>query len=140
MADTDIGLPNQLRLIRPAIFAYFQAVGEKGEKAKEFQEVLKIVEEQGLGDQKFFASDNTIGSVDIAFGMLAYWLECIEKVVGVKILEASNLPRSHACAQNFKQVPVVNDNLHDGGKLLAHYKHSKEKLILAEIVFFHTDY
>ncbi|PRQ36879.1 putative glutathione transferase [Rosa chinensis] len=117
--------------IRPAIFAYFRAIGEEGKKAKEFQEVLKIVEEQGLGNQNFFGGDNTIGLVDIAFGMLAYWLECIEEVVGVKVLEASSLPRLHAWAQNFKQVPVVKDNLPDRGKLLAHYKHSREKLILA---------
>nr|XP_011465678.1 PREDICTED: probable glutathione S-transferase [Fragaria vesca subsp. vesca] len=81
---------------------------------------------QGLADQKFFGGDNTIGLVDIAFGMLD-WFECIEEVVGVKVIEARSLPRLHAWAQNFKQVPVVKDNLPDRGKLLAYYKHSRER-------------
>ncbi|PQQ00837.1 hypothetical protein Pyn_39716 [Prunus yedoensis var. nudiflora] len=41
-------------------------------------------------------------------------------MVGVKILEASTLPRLHAWVQNFKQVPVIKDNLPDYQKLLAH--------------------
>ena len=95
------------------------------------QEVLKILEEQGLGDQKFFGSDRNIGLVDMAYGMLAYWFECIEEAVGVKVIEPTSLPRLHAWAQNFKLVPVIKDNFPDHGKLLAYYKTLREKLVSA---------
>ncbi|CBI33324.3 unnamed protein product, partial [Vitis vinifera] len=44
------------------------AAGEEQEKAiKETVEILKIIEEKGLGDKKFFGGE-AIGLVDIAFG------------------------------------------------------------------------
>ena len=34
--------------------------------------MLKIMEEQGLGEKKFFGGER-IGIVDIAFGIIAHW-------------------------------------------------------------------
>ncbi|KAK4856498.1 hypothetical protein QYF36_018125 [Acer negundo] len=82
----------------------FQATGEEQEKAaKEVLEILKILEDQGLGEKKFFGGD-TINLVDIAHGWMAYWFETIEKVVGVILLEARTLPRLYAWVQNLKEV------------------------------------
>jgi glutathione S-transferase len=51
-----------------AFFAFFRATEEEKEKAaKEALEVLKILEEQCLGDKKFFGGEN-FGMVDIAYG------------------------------------------------------------------------
>ncbi|KAL3577950.1 hypothetical protein D5086_019454 [Populus alba] len=61
-------------------FAFFRATEEEKEKAaKEALEVLKILEEQCLGDKKFFGGEN-IGMVDIAYGWLAHWFEASEEV------------------------------------------------------------
>ncbi|XP_040374094.1 uncharacterized protein LOC112196865 isoform X1 [Rosa chinensis] len=117
--------------MRPIHQAYFPAIGEEREKAaKQYQEVLKILEDQCLGDQRFFGGE-TIGMVDIVYGMLAYWFECMEEAVGVKVIEPSILPRLHAWVKNLKQVSVINDNLPHHGKLLAYYKTSREKLVSA---------
>ncbi|PRQ36880.1 putative glutathione transferase [Rosa chinensis] len=120
-----------LEKMRPIHQAYFPAIGEEREKAaKQYQEVLKILEDQCLGDQRFFGGE-TIGMVDIVYGMLAYWFECMEEAVGVKVIEPSILPRLHAWVKNLKQVSVINDNLPHHGKLLAYYKTSREKLVSA---------
>lgn len=117
--------------IRPTFRAYFSAVGQEREKAaKEFQEVLKILEGQCLRDQKFFGGE-TVNLVDISYGIIACWFEYMEDAVGMKVIEPSTLPRLHAWAQNLKQVPVIKDNLPDHRKMLAYYKTSREKLVSA---------
>ncbi|XP_004301048.1 PREDICTED: glutathione S-transferase U7-like, partial [Fragaria vesca subsp. vesca] len=98
--------------LRPIHHALFSAIGEEREKAaKQFQEALKVLEDQCLQeDQKFFGGE-TIGMVDIVYGMAAFWTECMEEAVGVKVVEPSILPRLHAWVQNLKQVSVIKDNL-----------------------------
>ncbi|KAF3457495.1 hypothetical protein FNV43_RR02153 [Rhamnella rubrinervis] len=96
--------------------------GEDREKAvKEALEALKILEEQALGDKKFFGGE-TINMVDIAFARLPYWFECSEEIVGLKLLEPNSLPKLHAWVQNLKQVPVIKENLPDYQNLKNHMK------------------
>ena len=65
----------------PAFFAFFRGVGEEQEKAtKEAKQLLKIIEDHGLG-QKKFSGGNKIGLADLAFGWLSAWLEVMEEVV-----------------------------------------------------------
>ncbi|CAK9179489.1 unnamed protein product [Ilex paraguariensis] len=113
----------------PTFHAFFRTAGEQQEKAvKEALEVLKILEEKGLGDKKFFGGNN-IGLVDISFGWLAHWLEGMEEVVGIKLMEPSTLPRLHKWIKNFKEVPVIQENLPDPEKLLAYFKVLREKFV-----------
>ncbi|KAJ0034532.1 hypothetical protein Pint_25225 [Pistacia integerrima] len=113
----------------PIFFSVFRSSGEEQEKAaKEVLEVLKVLEEQGLGDKKFFGGD-TINLVDIAYGWLPHWFETIQEVIGIKLLESTTFPRLFAWVNNFKEVPVIKENLPDPEKLLAHIKNIREKLV-----------
>lgn len=100
--------------------------GEDRENAaKQMLELLKELEEKALGDKKFFGGD-TINVVDIVHGSLAHWFEAMEELVGVKLLQPNTLPRLHAWANNFKQIPVIKDSLPDYDKTLAHFKGLKD--------------
>ena len=113
-----------------SIYKVFKTTGEEHEKAKkESLEFLKTIEEYAIdGDKKFFGGEE-IGIVDIAFGGIAHWLGIIEEVIGVKLFDAQELPRLHAWANNFKQVPVIKENIPDRDKLLFYFKGIREKLL-----------
>uniref|UniRef100_A0A6M2EA66 glutathione transferase n=1 Tax=Populus davidiana TaxID=266767 RepID=A0A6M2EA66_9ROSI len=112
-----------------ALVALYRASGEELEKAvKEVVEVLRVLEEQGLGDKKFFGGDS-INLVDISYGLFTCWFAAMEEAMGVKVLEPSTLPRLHAWAQNFIEVPLIKENIPDNDKLLLFMKGFREKLV-----------
>lgn len=101
--------------------------GEEREKAtEEVLEVLRTLEHEALADKKFFGGDN-IGLADITFGWLAYWFECTEEVVDVKLLSPTTFPRLHLWVENWKEVDVVKENHPDSEKLLGHFRRFRER-------------
>lgn len=103
--------------------------GEEQEKVKnESLEILRTIEEKGLGEKKFFGGEN-IGLLDLAFGWMPYWLGVIEEILGLKLLEADKFPRLHAWIKNFKQVLVIKDNPPDRDRMLIHFSSLREKLL-----------
>lgn len=111
----------------PTFYSYFRAVGEEQEKlAEEAKDVLKTLEERGLGEKKFF-SGNQIGFTDICLGWIACWLEQMQEAAGIKLLDSNNLPGLHAWSMRFKEVPVIRDNIPDKSKMLAYFKGLREK-------------
>lgn len=114
-----------------AIWPLYRSTGEEQKKVlKDSLEMLKIVEDQGLGEKKFFGGD-TIGIVDIAFGVVAHWFGVFEEVVEVKVLEAHAFPRLHAWKENFEEVPVIKENLPDRGKMLDYFKKRRMEILSA---------
>ncbi|KAL2469561.1 Glutathione S-transferase U7 [Abeliophyllum distichum] len=113
----------------PTLNTFFRTVGQDQQLAiKEALKVLQILEDQALGNNKFF-NGNTVGLVDISFGWLAYWFDCIEETAGAKIIKSNNLPRLHEWIKNFKQIPVIQENLPSRDKLLAYLKTKREKIL-----------
>lgn len=83
--------------------------------------MIQTVEEHGLVDKKYFNGEN-IGMVDIAFGSICYWLQVIEEVIGVKLLEPHKLPRLLKWFQSFLQAPVIKENLPDRDQMVVFFK------------------
>ena len=107
----------------------FRSTGEVQEKAiKEVLRMLRTIEEEALGDTKLFGGDK-IGIVDIAYGLIAHWLEVIEEVLGVKLLEAKQFPKLHAWTLNFKNQPVIKDNLPDRQEMFDFFRYRREMIL-----------
>ncbi|XP_042496220.1 glutathione transferase GST 23-like [Macadamia integrifolia] len=111
------------------IWTVFRTVGEEQEKAiKESLEMLRTIEEHGLGEKKFFGGEE-IGLADLAFGGLAYWLAVIEDIVGVKLAESHTFPRLDAWIKNFKEVPVIKQNHPDPEEMLVFFRGQRERIL-----------
>jgi glutathione S-transferase len=107
----------------------YRTSGEEQEKAlKDTLEMLRTIEEHGLVGKKYFGGEK-IGMVDIAFGQIAQWLGVIEEIVGVKLLEPQTFPRLHTWIKNFKEAPVIKENLPDRDEMLVVYKRLRERLL-----------
>lgn len=112
-----------------SFFSFSVTTGDEQQKAvKDCLETLEVVEKHGLGDNKFFAGDS-IGLVDLSFGFIAYWLGIMEEAAGVKVLNPHLFPRLHRWAENFKEVPVIRENLPEHDAALAYFKGRRETLI-----------
>ncbi|KAM1153070.1 hypothetical protein FF1_035564 [Malus domestica] len=112
-----------------AFIGLFFATGEEQVKAiKEAQENLKILEEHGLGNKKFFGG-NDIGLADLAFGWMALWLEVLEEAAGVKVFEGDSFPRLHAWIQSFKESPTIKENLPERNALLNYFKGGRATVV-----------
>jgi glutathione S-transferase len=111
------------------VWRLFRAKGEELEKTtKETLEMLQNVEEHGLGEKKSFGGDS-VGMADIAFGSVVYWLEVVEEVLGGGVIfEAHKFPRLHAWMKNFKQAPIIKENLPDRDWLVTFFKRRREAM------------
>ncbi|KAF6162155.1 hypothetical protein GIB67_008284 [Kingdonia uniflora] len=103
-------------------YGFFMKVGEEQEKAvQEGLEILRNLEEHGLGDKKFFGGE-TIGLADVGLGWIAYWLNVLEEIVGIKLLEESKFPRLFEWTNNFKEISIIKENLPDRDEMMAFLK------------------
>ncbi|XP_031283542.1 probable glutathione S-transferase [Pistacia vera] len=110
---------------------YSNGQGQEHKKAmKECVEMLETVEEHGfgLGEKKFFHGEK-VGVVDITFGSILYWLDVIEEILGVKLLEPQKFPRLHKWIENFKKVPTLEENLPNREETLVFFKLRREKFL-----------
>ncbi|KAJ4722859.1 putative Glutathione s-transferase [Melia azedarach] len=113
----------------PVLRRFFRNTGPDQEKAmKEILEILQTAEEHGLGEKKFFHG-NKIGIVDIALASIVYWLQVLQDVIGAKLYESHKFPRLHAWIENFKKVPIIQENFPNQDEMFASYKASREKFL-----------
>ncbi|KAJ8763966.1 hypothetical protein K2173_003748 [Erythroxylum novogranatense] len=111
------------------LWPIYRTKGEEQEKAvKESLEILQTIEENISGEKKFWMGDD-ISMVDIAYGGVAYWLDVMEQVGGVKVFEPHKFPRLSSWIRNFKEASVFKDNLPDREKMVAVLKHRREMIV-----------
>ncbi|PIA42670.1 hypothetical protein AQUCO_02000249v1 [Aquilegia coerulea] len=107
-------------------FKFFISTEEEQEKAiKDSLEALKVIEELGLGDKKFFGGES-IGLVDLVYGWMAHWLGIMEETKGMKLIEPQAFPRLHQWIENFREVPAIKENLPEHDQALAYFKRQRE--------------
>ncbi|MBA0797549.1 hypothetical protein Gohar_008233 [Gossypium harknessii] len=77
------------------MWEFFRKFGEEQQKAIENNyEILRTIEEHGLGDRKFFGGDQT-GVAEPVFGMVIHMLAPMEEVEGG--VSSLKPVASHAC-------------------------------------------
>ncbi|XP_061337511.1 probable glutathione S-transferase [Gastrolobium bilobum] len=107
---------------------FLSSTGEEREKAIEkIWEHLRVVEDHCFGDEKKFFGGDTINIVDIALGSVANFVLVEEDIFEVKVLEAEKFPRLISWFNNFRDVPVIAENLPDPEKVVACLKSLREK-------------
>ncbi|KDO55699.1 hypothetical protein CISIN_1g045128mg, partial [Citrus sinensis] len=112
-----------------AVWKMFFSTGQDLENAvKAALEMLQTVEKHGLGEKKFFNGDN-IGLADLAFGAIAYWLQVLEDVMGVKLFESHKFPSWHEWFENSRKVPVIEENLPNQHEMVIAFKRRQETLV-----------
>ncbi|XP_022980403.1 probable glutathione S-transferase [Cucurbita maxima] len=113
----------------PVTWRMFCSDGEEHLKAKrESLEMLQIVEEGGIGEGKFFGGE-TIGIVDLVYGIFGDWLGVIEEVIGEKLVEADSFPRLHAWIRAFVEAPTIRENRPNRDRMVVTFKGLRERLL-----------
>nr|GMC99567.1 probable glutathione S-transferase [Ipomoea batatas] len=108
---------------------YYSTGEEQAKAIEETLEMLRIVEEGAVGEERFMCGGETVGMVDLAFAVIPQWLEVIEDVVGVKLLDPNSFPRLHKWIQNFKQHPLIKQHLPDRNAMFHFLKAHREMLL-----------
>jgi glutathione S-transferase len=105
----------------PAVGGLFSSRGveERKNNIEKIWEHLKVVEEQCFSYEKKLFGGDTINIVDIAIGSTMKFLVTIEDIINVKILDGEKFPNLYSWFNNFKDTPIINDNLPDHEKMVA---------------------
>lgn len=94
---------------------------------------LKAIEDHaelqlGKEKKKFFGGER-IGLADLTFGWVSWWLKAMEEAVGVKLIvepakeaEEGHFPYLGRWMKNFREDPVIRDNLPDFDELVLYLK------------------
>lgn len=112
---------------RPALWKSYTSVGPEREKAhEEACELLSTLEGE-LKGKKFFGGE-TVGFVDIVANFIGHWVGPFQEAVGVDLLTEDKFPMLCKWAEEFKNCPVIKENLPPRDKILAFFKAQLEML------------
>ncbi|GFP88581.1 probable glutathione s-transferase, partial [Phtheirospermum japonicum] len=94
--------------VLPSIWNVFLSERKAQEEAiGQATENLKFLEEQ-LKGKKFFGGE-TIGYVDIALGWMAIFINILEEIADLKLIDAEIFPLLSAWMNNFSGDPVIKE-------------------------------
>ncbi|KAJ9174835.1 hypothetical protein P3X46_013436 [Hevea brasiliensis] len=101
----------------------FVALTKQGKEQEEailsIIESLKYLEEE-LKGKKFFGGE-TIGLADLALGWIAYYMDVLEEVIGIKVIDQEKFPLLVAWIQEFSNIPVIKKSWPPRDKLYDRY-------------------
>ncbi|KAF7113743.1 hypothetical protein RHSIM_RhsimUnG0107800 [Rhododendron simsii] len=91
---------------------------EKETNRKQAVESLENIEQELIkGKSKFFGGES-IGYVDIALGLISYWLPVWEEVGSMTIADPTRFPGTAGWTENFRSHPTVKDKLQPRDKII----------------------
>ncbi|XP_051121056.1 glutathione transferase GST 23-like [Andrographis paniculata] len=98
------------------------------DKVNEVEKMLRRIQDEALGDKKFFNGDR-IGLVDLCFGWIAGpWLECSQELATEEhVLDMETLPTLCRWIADFRQQRVIEENLPEREAMLAIIKRVKKR-------------
>ncbi|XP_020222945.1 probable glutathione S-transferase [Cajanus cajan] len=112
-----------------AVVAFY--LGNNGEEKEanieKVWEHIMVVENKCFGDQKKFFGGDNINMVDLAFGPIVKTIFTIEDILEVKVLKDEKFPHFLSWYNNFKEVPIIKENLPEHEKMVACLKFIREK-------------
>ncbi|OAY32123.1 probable glutathione S-transferase [Manihot esculenta] len=91
-------------------FEAFWKQGEEKEKAIESAVESFAFLEKEIKGKKFFSGEQ-IGYLDIVMGWIPHWLNVMEEVGGMKLIDAENFPALHEWTQSFIEIPIIKQVL-----------------------------
>ncbi|XP_073142755.1 probable glutathione S-transferase [Henckelia pumila] len=100
--------------------AYLSGGKEQVKAKEEAEESLKLLDNE-LKGKKFFGGDS-IGLVDIAANLIAYWPVIIAEIVGVELITNDKFPNLCAWMDEYLNSNVVKEHLPDRDKLAEHIR------------------
>ncbi|KAK6925347.1 Glutathione S-transferase, C-terminal [Dillenia turbinata] len=71
--------------------------------------------------KKYFGGDQ-IGYLDVAMSWIPRWIDCMEQVGNMKLLDAKKFPSLHQWSQNFVEVPTIKEVLPPKSRILSRYE------------------
>ncbi|KAF7146607.1 hypothetical protein RHSIM_Rhsim04G0181100 [Rhododendron simsii] len=100
---------------------------EKETCRKQAVESLEKIEQELIkGKSKFFGGES-IGYLDIALGLISYWLPVWEEVGSMTIADPTRFPATACWTENFCSHPAVKDKLPPRDKMVVYFQwRSKE--------------
>ncbi|KAK3406905.1 hypothetical protein EUGRSUZ_K03034 [Eucalyptus grandis] len=111
----------------PAIWKSLTSVGPEKEKANEEACELLSTLEGELKGKKFFGGE-TVGFVDIVASFIGHWVGAVQEAAGFDFLTEDKFPVLYKWAEEFKNCPVIKENLPPRDKILAFFKAQLEML------------
>lgn len=64
--------------------------------------------EKEIKGKKFFGGEK-MGFLDLTVGWIPHWLNVMEEVGDMKLLDAERFPSLHEWAENFIQIPAIKE-------------------------------
>ncbi|GJM97521.1 hypothetical protein PR202_ga14453 [Eleusine coracana subsp. coracana] len=116
----------ETKCFRPLWLAVW-TVGEAHERfAREAKANLAILEAQ-LQGKRFFGGDDALGFVDLAACTLAYWMDVLEEVTGVRLLADGEFALLRRWAKHYISDEAAKRCLPETEKLVAYFAANRER-------------
>ncbi|KAG6522130.1 hypothetical protein ZIOFF_019267 [Zingiber officinale] len=110
----------------PSLVAIGKAETEeaKAEAVEQFRAGLRLLEEAfvKLSEGKAFFGGDQVGFLDVMLGCFVVWIEAMEEVLSLELLEEATMPALHGWVVSFRAHEAVKEVMPESGKVVEFFK------------------